>query len=114
MLISMPVDAAAGGQPGVELVETGRALRELARREDRRLSQDVEPIAGLGAGVPCLDGEEAGIFEALQGAGLAAPSFALASPASGDGVAIAPGGDVGDEVDGGQPEALAGRARAHL
>ena len=51
LLISVLVHAAAGEQLRVDLLETGRALCELVRRENRGLSQDVEAIAGLAAGV---------------------------------------------------------------
>jgi len=112
--ISLLVHAAADEQFGVDLLETGRELFELVRSENGGLSQDVEAIAGLGAGAPRLDGEEAGMFEGLQRAGMAASGCPLPSPAAGDEVAIAPGGDVGDEVDGGQAEAFRGRARARL
>jgi len=55
----------------VDQRETGRKLCELVRSENGRLSQDVEAIAGLAAGVLRLDGENAGIFQGLQGSGLA-------------------------------------------
>ena len=99
LLISVLVHAAAGEQFGVELLETGRELRELVRSEDGRLSQDVEAVASLGAGVARLDGEEAGMFEGLQRAGLAASGFPLPSPAPGDEVSIAPAGDAGDGMN---------------